>query len=202
MVIAHAGAGLDAAALGDDGAADDGAVFDHDVRHDDAVGDLRAASDAASGGEDGVVDHALDLTALRHEALVDLGASCDVACGHGGVSGVDLVAARAVDVERRLLAQQIHIGLPEALDRADVLPVALKIVCRQLVLVAQEGGNDVLAEVIFTSRVGLVHFEVLFQHAPLEHINAHRGLGALGVLRLFLEFIDRAVGAGVHDAEA
>ena len=66
----------------------------------------------------------------------------------------------------------------------------------------EQGGDDVLAEVILTLRVGLVGLEELFQHAPLEDVDAHGGVGRLRVLRLFFKFVDRAVFARVHDAEA
>ena len=101
-----------------------------------------------------------------------------------------------------MFAEQIHVRLPEAVDRADVLPIARELVGVELMPGLEQGGDDVLAEVVLTLRVGLVGLEELFQHAPLEDVDAHGGVGRLRVLRLFFKFVDRAVFARVHDAEA
>ena len=66
----------------------------------------------------------------------------------------------------------------------------------------QEIGNDVLAEVVFRLGIGLVGLQEGLEHAPLEDVDAHGGLVALGMLGLFLELEDGAVLVGVHDAEA
>ena len=108
----------------------------------------------------------------------------------------------AVNIKRRMLAEQIHVCLPETGDRADVLPIALKAVGIQSVTRIQNGGDDILAKVIFTGAVGFVRLQKCLQDAPLEDIDAHGRVGALGLLGLLLEFIDRAVLAGIHDTEA
>ena len=108
----------------------------------------------------------------------------------------------AVNIKRRMLAEQIHVGLPEAGDRADILPIALKPVSVELVSRIQNGGNDILAKVILTGAVCLIRLQKCLQDAPLEDIDAHGRVGALGLLGLLLEFIDRAVLAGIHNAKA
>ena len=67
---------------------------------------------------------------------------------------------------------------------------------------SQKVGDDVLAEVVGGIGVLLVGNQELPQHLPGEYIDAHGGIGGLGNLGLFLELVDRAVGVGVHDAEA
>jgi len=66
----------------------------------------------------------------------------------------------------------------------------------------QDGGDDIFAEVVLARAVGLVGLQEGTQHAPLEDVDAHRRVGALGLFGLLLKFIDGAVFAGIHDAEA
>lgn len=195
-------AAADAAVLADDGVADDDTGLDVDVRHDDAVLHDGAGVDRAARGDDGVRDGAINFAALGDEAVLILRLAGDDARRHGVVPGIDAVALLAVEVEGGVLAQQIHIGLPQGADRADVLPVALEFIGEQAVALVQNGGDDVLAEVVLGTRVLLVLDEELFQHAPLEDVDAHGCVRALRMLRLLLEFVDGAVLAGVHDTEA
>ena len=61
-----------------------------------------------------------------------------------------------VNVKRRMLAEQIHVGLPETGDRADIFPIALKTIGKKLMARVQNGRNDIFSEVIFAGTVGLV----------------------------------------------
>ena len=147
-------------------------------------------------------DGAINFAALGDEAVLILRLTGDDARRHGVVPGIDAVALLTVEVEGRVLAQQVHVGLPQGADRADVLPVALEFIGEQAVALVQNGGDDVLAEVVLGTRVLLVLDEELFQHAPLEDVDAHGCVRALRMLRLLLEFVDGAVLAGIHDTEA
>ena len=173
-----------------------------DVRHDDAVLHDGAGVDRAACGDDGVRDGAINFAALGDEAVLILRLAGDDARRHGVVPGIDAVALLTVEIEGGVLAQQVHVGLPQGADRADVLPVALEFIGEQAVALVQNGGDDVLAEVVLGTRVLLVLDEELFQHAPLEDVDAHGCVRALRMLRLLLEFVDGAVLPGVHDAEA
>lgn len=168
----------DHAALGNDRIADRNAVFNHHVRHNHAVDNLRALSDRAAGGNDRVVDHAVNFAAVGDKALVQLCGFCDVACRLRRVSGVDLVPLGSVDVERRMLAQQVHVRFPETRNRTDVLPVAVKLIGKEPVPGIEKRRNDVLAEVVFARGVRLIRFQEFLEHAPLEDVNAHRRIGS------------------------
>ena len=147
-------------------------------------------------------DAAFNVAALGDKTLADFGGLCNIARRHGLISGVDLMASRAVDIECRMLAEQIHIGFPKAGDRSDVLPIALKPVSVELVARIQNGRDDIFAEVIFAGAVSLVRLQERLQHAPFEDVDAHGRIRALGLFRLLFKFIDGTVLAGIHDAEA
>ena len=109
--------------------------------------------------------------------------------------------ARVIQVyERR--RKHIHVRIPQARYRADVAPVAVKAVRPELFARREHIGDDIFAEVLARIRVCLVLDKVLAELFPVEYINAHRGKIALGLLGLFLELLDIAVRAEVHDAEA
>ena len=66
-----------------------------------------------------------DLAALRDHRVLYLGAWRNVVRRHAGVAAVNLPAG-VVKIHRHLGIQQVHIGLPQAIDGADILPVALE----------------------------------------------------------------------------
>ena len=78
-IIAYTCAGLDMAALGDDGAADDRAVFNGHIRHDHAVGNFHSLADRAACGDNGVRNAALNVAALSDETFPNLGRFCNIA---------------------------------------------------------------------------------------------------------------------------
>ena len=53
-----------------------------------------------------------------------------------------------VQVDFRLVGQQIHIGFPQALDGAHVLPIAVEGIGHHLFPMRQHGGDDILAKVV------------------------------------------------------
>ena len=120
---------------------------------------------------------------------------------HDRVAGVDAPAV-VVEIQHRLLAQQVHVGLPQALDGAHVPPVPFEGVGHHDFAVVQHGGDDVLAEVVAGIGIGVVLLHVVPQLLPVEDVDAHGREVALGLLGLLLEGLDDAVGVGVHDAEA
>ena len=101
-----------------------------------------------------------------------------------------------------MLAEQIHVGLPETGDRADIFPIALKTIGEKLMARIQNGGDDIFAEVIFAGAVSLVRLQERLQHAPFEDVDAHGRIRALGLFWLLFKFIDGAVLAGIHNAKA
>ena len=149
-----------------------------------------------------MADGAVDAAALSDEGAGSLSAFCNKTGGQSIVSGVDLAAFFAVEVEGRICTQQFHVGLPQGVDGAHILPVALEFVGVELMSRCQERRNNVLAEVVFGGGILLVGNEELAQNLPFEYVDTHGGVGALRMLRFFLELVDGAVGIGVHDAEA
>ena len=98
--------------------------------------------------------------------------------------------------------QNLHVGLPQAGDGSDILPIAAETVSVHAAVITQQCGNDILAEVVLTVGIVFVLGEVLFQDIPVEDINAHGSQVALGVLRLFLEFADAVILVRNHQTKA
>ena len=63
-----------------------------------------------------------------------------------------------VNVKRRMLAEQIHVGLPEAGDRADILPVSIEAPCIHGLSLIQHFRDDVLAEKYTTKYESVIAF--------------------------------------------
>ena len=78
----------------------------------------------------------------------------------------------------------------------------METVGHQLLTSPQHGGDDIFAEVVGGVGVCLVLDEVAAQLGPGEHIDAHGGQVALGLLGFLLKFIDLVVLVHVHNAEA
>ena len=121
--------------------------------------------------------------------------------GHDGAAAVD-PPVLIVQVQLRFILDEIHVGLPEALHRADVLPVSLKAVGEHAPAIPQHGGDDVFAEVVLRAFLPVIPHQELPQHRPGKNINSHGSLVALGLPRLFLKFHNAVVRVRVHDAEA
>ena len=101
-----------------------------------------------------------------------------------------------------LRVQDLHVGLPQAGDRADVLPVAAEVVRIHTAAILQQVGNDVLAKVVLGVGVSLVLAQVFLQDVPVEDVDAHGCQVGLGLLRLFLKGVDAVILIGDHQAEA
>ena len=121
--------------------------------------------------------------------------------GADGGAGVDGPFS-VVGVDAVVGGKHIHIGVPQGVDGAHVLPVALETVSGHLFAGVQHGGDDVLAEVVGALLIGLVSDEVLPQLGPGEDVDPHGGQVALGVLGLLLELIDVVVLVHIHNSEA
>ena len=98
--------------------------------------------------------------------------------------------------------QHLHVGLPQAADGADILPVAAEVVGVHTAAVLQQVGNDILAEIVLGVGVSLILGQVLLQDIPVEDVDTHGSQIGLRVLRLLLEFVDAVVLIGDHQAEA
>ena len=107
-----------------------------------------------------------------------------------------------IEVEHRIVAEKVHVSLPEALHGPDVLPVAGELVGEHSLSAREHCRDDVLSEVLRGFRVLLVRLEVFGEDAAVEYVDAHRRFGALRLLRLLLELDYPAVLVGVHDAES
>ena len=132
--------------------------------------------------------------------MLHQGGLADIGRGLAGQAGVDGPAVlQQIQVAP---AEHIHVGVPEALQGAHVLPVAVEAVGDHLLAGGQELGDDVLAEVIAGLGIGLVLNEGLTQLLPGENIDAHGGQVALGLLGLLLELNNVVLAVHGHDAEA
>src|SRR5579862_5787097 len=143
----------------DDGAADAAVASDVDMREDDTGVDFGVGIDADVLGKDGVAHHAAGDDAAAGDDGVD---------GHAGASGLAedefgrrvLAHARAdgpalvVEVEDGGNGGHVHVGVVVGLEGADVAPVKSfltvlvdEVIGEQLVL-AEDGGQDVVSEVV------------------------------------------------------
>ena len=183
--------------------------------HDDAVFDRRSALDDAAQSDHGALDicvaddAAVADVRLPHGRAVDLAARQET---HVRIDG----RGRIEETERRHRIREREIRLEECADGADILPVALKNVRLHAVL-SERLGDDVLAE------IHVLVCERLAQRLAVENVDAHRGLVEFilgraaeflqqrgrdaqavehgGILRLFHEARDRALGIRVHDSK-
>ena len=148
-----------------------------------------------------MVHRAIHFATFGNQAVVHCGALGDVVRRHARITGVD-PPLFVMQVNGHGGGKQIHIGLPEALNGAYILPVAIKAVRAQHLFVRQHGGDDILAKVVAALLVRLVGDQVLTQFFPGKDIHTHGSLVGLGVLGLFFELNDVVVRVGVHNAEA
>ena len=106
-------------------------------------------------------------------------------------------------IELGVVAQQVHRGLVEAGDGADVLPKAVELVAVQALALAEQLGDDVLAKVVARALVQSVLLERLDQHIGREDVDAHGREVRIGLIGLLGELGDAAVlGVGGQDAKA
>ena len=178
------------------------ARLDDSTAHDDCSFDRCALFDDNAGEQDGIVDRAVDLAAFGNHGVDDGGVAADLLAGTAGVAGVDLpVFIKQVDAGV-LGIQNLHVGLPQAGNGADVLPVAAEVVGVHTAAVFQQVGDDVLAKIVLGVGVSLVLGQVLLEDIPVEDVDAHGSQVGLRLLRLLLESVDAVVLVGDHQAEA
>ena len=143
-VLAHADV------LAEDGVGDPRAALDDRAGHEDGILHLRALGDGAALREHGIAHRALDLRAAGDDAVVDLRRLAEVGgrlALRAGVDGPVLIE----QVQPAALREHIHVRVPEGIERADVLPVALESIGGHLLAGIQHGRDDILAEVIARS---------------------------------------------------
>ena len=148
-----------------------------------------------------MLHRAVDFRAFRNQRIAHNSALGDVVRRKARILGVD-APLLIVQVNRHGHAEQVHVRFPQGLNRADVLPVALEVVCHHNLLVVQHRGDDVLAEVVGGCLVCLVRGQVRAELRPREDVNAHGRLVGLGLLGLFFKFNNVVVRVRIHDAEA
>ena len=107
-----------------------------------------------------------------------------------------------VERQRRVFAQKIHVGLPQALNGSHVLPIALKGVGEHALPGRQHGGNDVFAEIVGRGFILFVRLQIVKQLFAVENIDAHGGLVAVGVFGLFGKLVNGAVLVRTHNAKS
>ena len=193
--VAHDGALADHDLLVEDRAVDDRARADDGVEHHDRIAHDRADLDAHAWREHRVHDGPVDHAAVADEAAVDLGGRPDLGRGPFLGAGVD-DPVLVVEVELGVVGEERHVGLPERLDRPDVLPVAHVAIAEDARPGVEHRRDHVRPEVD----------AVLRQPAPerllREDVDAHRGQVALGLLGLLLPFGHAVVLVEREDAHA
>ncbi len=181
--------------LVEDRTVDDGPRADDRVEHHDRIADDRADPDPDSRRQHRVDDRPIDHAAVADQAAVDLGGRPDLGRGAFLGPGVD-DPVLVVEVQLWVVGQQRHVGLPERLDRADVLPVAVVAIAEDPRSRVEHRGDDVGPEVD----------AILRQPAPQrllrEDVDAHRGEVALRLLGLLLPLGDAVVLVEGEDAHA
>jgi hypothetical protein len=139
----------------------------------------------------------------------------NLAGGYWRGAGADGPAV-VVEVEDGGDRGHVHVGVVVGLERADVAPVEgfLAILVDEIVgehfVLAEDGGQDVVAEVVLRLRVFGVANEGGEQDVGIENVDAHGGVDHAGVeggadvgfLRLLEKAGDLAVAGDLDDAEA
>ncbi|MNE53224.1 hypothetical protein D3C80_1479360 [compost metagenome] len=109
---------------------------------------------------------------------------------------------RIIQVQRRMVAQQVHISFPQAGDRTDISPVAFKRICVQGITVFKHQRNDIFAEVMRGACLLAVLQQMLAQNVPFENIYTHGSQCALRLGGLFIKFINFQVFIRIKDTKA
>ena len=139
--------------------------------------------DAHARREDRVHDGPVHDAAVADQAAMDLRRRADVGRWPLLRPGVDRPGA-VVEVEVGHVFQERHVRFPVALDRADVLPVAVEAVAEDARPTVDHRGDHVGAE------VGPRLVEPALERPLREHVHAHAGEVALGLLGLLLPLDD------------
>ena len=190
--------GRDLDVLVDDGAFDDGAFADVDLVHQDGVQHPAGRADVDVVGEHGAFhDAAGDDDAAGHDGIQGrahrVGLAADELGRRGdALAGVDRPFG-VVEVEDRNGGDEVHVGVVERVDGADVAPVGAvpfggagnvvqgEVVDAGLALV-DEVGNDVPAHVVLGVEALGVDVQGFDEGVGVEDVVAHGGqeLGGVG----------------------
>ena len=117
--------------------------------------------------------------------------------------GVISVSRQDLNEQKRFFATSrtdIH-TLEEAVNGADVFPVTIKGISDHLFAGFEHQRQEILTEVAVAVGILRILDHILLDGLPCEYIDAHRGVGALGMLGLFLKFVNRVVGVGIENTE-
>ena len=217
--------GVDVDVLVDDRALDDRAAADLHARHQHGVLDRRVGVDVHAGREHRAAhlaagdDHAGAHHRVQRVAHALLVGEHELRRGQRLLPGEDRPLA-VVEVEHRVDRDQVHVRLPERVERPDVAPVAAvaRRRARHLVLgevvdlrlpALDQHRDQVAADVVLGRLVLRVLGDDPAQHVRAEDVVAHRREDLVGrvrqplrVLRLLAERGDRAaVGRRLDHAE-
>ena len=148
-----------------------------------------------------MLDGTEDGAAVVDEGVVNRALGADE-CGRAGGGVAHDGRVLGVQIERGLLAQELHVGLVEGGDGADVAPIGLELVGVEALVVRKQLGDDVATEVMRGVGILSVLLQGLDEEVGGEDVDAHGSEVALGLLRLLHELEDAALVVAVHDAEA
>lgn len=177
------------------------AVLDNRAGHNDGILDIDVFADFDGIGNYAVFDGAVDDRAFADETVDNVARRRDVVRRLCVVARVDFPL---VVVKVKFLAfENVHIGFPQRRNRADVLPVAVKLIGVHPLTVRKHFRDDVFAEVVFAVLVVFVLDKIFAKFVPREYVYTHRRLRAFRILWLFLEFFYLfAVLFEIEDAKA
>src|SRR5262249_34630053 len=205
---ADAAVSADVHAVEQDRVLDHGEAVDAHVGRQDALADVSAAEDAA------LADHAVVRLAAADVAAVPLFVEDELRRRQLRLVGADRPLA-VVQVQHRVDADQVHVGLVVGLQGADVAPVRLLLAVAVAAAAGEDAvrpqaaGDGVAADVVAASVGGGVGGYQLVHEPGREDVDAQRGQAArrvVGQRRRGLRLLDEAGDAGlpvhVHDAEA
>ncbi len=133
--------------FGQDRALNHRARLDARAQHDDAVGDLGVRTHAHALEKHAVLNVAVDVAPLRHHASVKHSLLSHQSSRHERVARIHLPGVIA-QVEARVVLEQVHVGIPEALQGAHVAPVALEAIGVELLACAKHGRNNIFTKVV------------------------------------------------------
>ena len=187
--------------LAQDGVFHPGALFHHRPGHNHGVGDLSPLLHHGVVAEDRIFYLAANVAALGHGTVAHIRRGRIEGGRTGGGAAVN-GPALIQQVQARAGSEHIHIGIPQRVQGAHILPIALEAIGHHFFPGTEHGGDDIFAEVVGGGGVCLVMQQVRPEFFPGEDVNAHGGQVALGMGGLFLELRNGIPVIYIHNAEA
>ena len=131
---------------------------------EDRIPDDRSRFNGDAGKEDRIFNTPVNGASFRHAAVFDNRARCQVLRREVQMAAVNFPFF-VIQIQRRRITEQIHVGIIQALDGSDVFPVAAERVGVDGAAVPQHGRDDVFPEIVGACRICFVCFQIGAQSA-------------------------------------